>query len=337
MNVLISVIYSVYTYVFFSAQLRLVLDAFCWNKYSPLSVAVILLSFKLGEFVNEAVDIDSPKNYSVVSCIALIGFSFFPSITVKCFLMFLFGFSAMKIRDGLAQRTDRRMKFAARAAGFIASPLVSLPIDGLILVVPTLLLLSITLDSNLFKTKRLRLRWFVARQNVTSTASMGIHHFHYFAYAYSIPYMYEKYGNVDFVWYGLLFYVGWAAYNAYERLIVPDWKWIAIGHAVAGIALIQLSHATDFLSISFYWFITGLGGGTVYMLNSVRPDKGQQTLHDLKLAEGIGHVAGIGAWGAILKYASLPTTFNVAAVAGFSVMLLALYGMKECRHMELRS
>jgi hypothetical protein len=93
-------------------------------------------------------------------------------------------------------------------------------------------------------------------------------------------------------WFNLVFYIGWAAYNAYERFVRPSWKFILIGHIIAAISLIMLGEADTIISISFWWFMIGLGGGTVYMLQPLTCTT-PYGLTELKISEGFGHVFGI--------------------------------------------
>lgn len=54
----------------------------------------------------------------------------------------------------------------------------------------------------------------------------------------------------------------------------------------------MLGEADTIISISFWWFMIGLGGGTVYMLQPLTCTT-PYGLTELKISEGFGHVFGI--------------------------------------------
>ncbi|MGW5237510.1 hypothetical protein ACWEOW_01100 [Monashia sp. NPDC004114] len=114
-----------------------------------------------------------------------------------------------------------------------------------------------------------------------------VHHAHYFAYCYSFWYLAPA---LISPWTGLWFVVGWVAYFALERIwregrraFAP--KVIAVGHVTVAAALLMMPHMNA-SGVLAAWFVTGIGGGTAYMLGSAAGQGPRERFEDC------GHVAG---------------------------------------------
>jgi hypothetical protein len=114
-----------------------------------------------------------------------------------------------------------------------------------------------------------------------------LHHAHYFAYCYTFWYLAP--GLVGRLL-GAFFLIGWLGYFLSERLLTERTKifsprMLALGHAVVtgAVAIMPFVSAPAVLGL---WFVTGLGGGTAYMLGNAGSSGPRE------LFEDAGHVAG---------------------------------------------
>ncbi|PSR24742.1 MAG: hypothetical protein C7B47_14115 [Sulfobacillus thermosulfidooxidans] len=246
-------------------------------------------------------------------------------------LFCLFGLSMMKIRDTTALFSTRRVKIWARLVGFVIAPFSS----ALVVIAGTLLIFVDAFTALYrFQHSKFRFYWMRNRRNYKAYLTMTIHHIHYFAYAYSIPILFAATGHLSNSLMGLTFYVGWAAYNAYEKLVKPRWIWFIVGHVVALVALIGLTDSRHLSAIFLWWFLTGLGGGSVYMLHSLVPESGSTVARDMRIAEGLGHTAGILLWGFVALRIGVRATFEVGAAFAFLSLILGfinLYGVRRSK------
>ncbi|MCK6076578.1 hypothetical protein [Paenibacillus silvae] len=309
-------VYGLLTVLFFYTQLHIAL-VFAWDHSITLVVLVLnLLCLKLGEAVHEVFDGGNPFIWLVGALIAAIVLFNFPSFFPA---FFVFGLFMMKVRDAAAKQSSRGVKIFARAIGFVCAPIHSALIYHIYLAcvfgVCFYFVKQIKMDRAWVRYK------ITIEENKPVYFTMLTHHAHYFIYAYSIPWLFSVQTNLSFVWMGVVFYVGWAAYNAYEKLVTPSWGLFIVGHIIAGGALIGLFFSSSLVSVMFWWFVTGLGGGTVYMLHSLLKTKNSKSSRELRIAEGIGHVFGIACWGAISLFYSMEYTF----LAGAFLALLTIY------------
>lgn len=113
------------------------------------------------------------------------------------------------------------------------------------------------------------------------------HHAHYFAYCYTFWYLAP---SLISIWTGVWFLLGWVGYFVTERL----WRErhrrfsravIAAGHLVAAAALLALPHMAP-VGVLTAWFVTGVGGGTAYMLGNAGHRGPREQYEDA------GHVGG---------------------------------------------
>jgi hypothetical protein len=121
-----------------------------------------------------------------------------------------------------------------------------------------------------------------------------LHHAHYFAYCYTF---WVLLGTAFIPLVGPLFLIGWVGYFVLEWLFrehsrLYSSKFLAAGHLICAVALLGMLVTRSGPIILALWFITGIGGGTAYMLGNI-PNGG-----DRELYEDLGHV--IGCFGAAL-------------------------------------
>lgn len=114
------------------------------------------------------------------------------------------------------------------------------------------------------------------------------HHAHYFAYCYTF---WALLGRQFVPFIGPLFIIGWIAYFVLEwflreNSLLFNRRVLILGHTICALALAGMLVFESNLIILVLWFITGLGGGTAYMLGNI------QNGGNRELYEDLGHVAG---------------------------------------------
>lgn len=321
-----NVLYFIASIVFFYTQLHIVIE-YAWNSKMKLTtVCLCLLCFKMGELIHELIDVRYNNIFSILGAVIAICVIKFSTIPI---LYFLFSFIFMKIRSNISKYSSKRVKVVGRAVGFILSPFYNSFVYLLcVVLIAVICILSIELKSTAIKYGINRIR---NKENATVYLLMAFHHMHYFVYAYSIPIIFSQ-KNVLPMWaMGIIFYLGWAAYNAYEKIIKPGWHWFIIGHILAAVSLITL-YITNSISVSIVaWFMTGLGGGTVYMLNSLVYKKDNNTQKDMLVAEGVGHVIGIALWGIICTSIAANACFLLGAFFAVIVIIISCYATYKAK------
>jgi hypothetical protein len=147
------------------------------------------------------------------------------------------------------------------------------------------------------------------------------HHAHYFAYCYTFWALMPR-DLIPFV--GPLFVAGWFGYFVLERLLrertsLYDGTILSAGHLICAAALWGMAVTDSVALILGLWFVTGIGGGTAYMLGNV-PNGG-----DRELYEDVGHVVGC-AGAALLTFVAGAAEFSLYLGLAFALgaALLAL-------------
>jgi hypothetical protein len=140
----------------------------------------------------------------------------------------------------------------------------------------------------------------------------SLHHAHYFAYVY----VFWALTDLSPALVAPAFVLGWAAYFVLERELISrkrafSTRCFIVGHLVCAAALVVMSAVHDTRVLLAMWAITGIGGGTAYMLGNAG------TTGDRELYEDAGHVAGclLGAAGAAITASAVGATVVGAALA----------------------
>ncbi len=154
------------------------------------------------------------------------------------------------------------------------------------------------------------------------------HHAHYFVYCYTL---WRSVDELQLGSVGILFTIGWLAYFVAEAVIGKRHLYsapvIALGHVLVAACLVTMVETTKLLPLMALWFLTGVGGGTAYMLaNGPQASRREQ-------AEDWGHVLGTSAGGVIASLASVQATYWAGAAAATATAGMALlvgkWTMKE--------
>lgn len=135
----------------------------------------------------------------------------------------------------------------------------------------------------------------ILRTKVNTLSSiMIIHQSHYFSYAYWIPILFIYKLGIPYYLAGLFFILGWLSYIYTEKLFggFDEIRVFMLGHLTVAISLVLLGLFSNLLPIVLIaWFISGLGGGTVFCLKRLNKKSSEPT--DLDIWEDIGHVSGV--------------------------------------------
>lgn len=310
--------------VYFYSQLHLVMMYAFSHEITLVDLVCGLLLFKVGEQIHVVFDGLSKNFWICVACIFLLIVLILPQ-TIYIYLFFSFSF--MKVRDAYRSSNLRYYKILGRAIGFILSPLSSV---YLIALAPILFILCWLNKSSIDLDPKIKINVISTYKNLSTYLLMMLHHCHYFVYAYSIPILYATSTSIKNNAAGVMFFVGWLAYNAYEKLIKPNKIYFLLGHVLLSISLIALFYATTFQMITILWFLTGLGGGTVYMLQSFIPKLTTESTKDLRIFEGFGHIIGLSCWGGVLLIGySYRLTFMLGGILGLIVVVVTFLSFME--------
>lgn len=231
---------------------------------------------------------------------------------------------ALKSRARLRTRSKNLLKIGGMlcgSAGVLPPVVLSLLVGLLAGVVPTILHYEFEEGTPKRSAQRRRegrwLLWFEF-----------FHHAHYFAYCYVfwaiLPTAY-----LPFV--GPLFVIGWLAYFAFDELFSEHRKSfsllaLAAGHLVCAGALAGMALTSSAGVLLSLWFITGIGGGTAYMIGNVPPSGNRE------LYEDWGHIAGlVGCVSMLLISDRVHWAIGVGALYALLSVLGLLPGMSKRR------
>ena len=144
------------------------------------------------------------------------------------------------------------------------------------------------------------------------------HHAHYFLYCYTF---WRLIDTVDTWSIGPLFTIGWLAYFVAEGTIGRRWGFsptaMGLGHVLCALCLGGMLLSSNLGWLMAMWFLTGVGGGTAYMLGN-----GPQAVRRER-AEDWGHVAGTLLGGAVATWA---VTLSIYA-AGIVALITAVFSL----------
>lgn len=248
------------------------LGCFLWSlqTFGLKQAALIAVCVKIGRISTEVI---RGKSYLVV-----LGVWFFGTIlgvlsvhnwVLACFAspMAVFGISKIREHYKNHEKPPKKYKVVSRIVAFCLVPLFSFWI--LVPFVIYFLIKSVSEKCIHEEKTALFPKLGGAYQEYVL---LHVHHIHYFAYAFAIPYLSIEVFHVNFLWTGIIFVVGWGAYNVYENRIASKLSYISIGHVIAGAGIgLIWAFPQAFTIMLLGWFLTGLGGGTFYMIKEKLP------------------------------------------------------------------
>lgn len=315
----IDIIYFTGSTLFFYLQLNIAINFAYYSNLSLWQTFLALLLFKTGEFLHEKFDGGNSRIWLSMLLISAILIVLYPKLSL---VYMIFSLSMMKIRDAARVYSSKRVKVYGRALGFLLAPF-NYPYVFLIMTI-LLVIIAYIKRASFYDDTSHKFYSIKSRTNRLSYAIMGVHHAHYFVYAYTILFIFSQHETIPIFLIGLIFYLGWAAYNAYEKLLKPRWIYFIIGHIIAALSLLGLYFSNNTFITLVLWFMTGLGGGTIYMVNDLIIDKGKNTSRELRIAEGIGHLTGILLWGLLSILYGLRVPVLAGFILSFITVILAI-------------
>lgn len=255
------------------------------------------------------------------------------------FLVFLAGmllcsFPLLYIRIWAKQGLGpvEKPKNIVRAGGLILAPFFS-PLAAAALAVVAICLLAVVPGKTLFTPVKMQFKpvGFVQANHL----AMFAHHAHYFAYSYAVPYLIVYLHGIPTAWQGVMFYLGWLGYDIYDFVnLKPSWRRFLAGHVLAGVSIVGLFYAVSPVTAGIFWFLTGVGGGTVAMLSQLRSQDDPAPNGNLDVAEHYGHVVGVIL---LLVLAETIRLELVGLVAGILSVLTPIVAMWWVKRAELRT
>jgi hypothetical protein len=306
--------YCLGSVIFFYVQLHTIVR-YLDHQFPLLAVVLGLTCLKLGELVHEKVDTAGLWLWlpavAILSPLTLVGASVLTPL-----IFFLFGLSMMKLRDSVLAYVPARCKIPARAAGFVLAPWFFAPVFACVLAAVTMLGICAAVQCpELRGFSVVALRRVASRENRAGYRGISLHHAHYFAYAYIVPVALVR-ASLPVAWVGVAFVCGWVVYNAYDKLVTPSWTLVAVGHVTVACALVGLYFGHNSVPLTLLmWFLTGLGGGVVFMMKQLLPSHPPTLKADLRISEIYGDVAGMVIWGGLLLWRPWYAFLAGAAIA----------------------
>jgi len=258
------------------------LGCFLWamQTFGLKQAAIIAVCVKVGRLCTETY---RSRSSSIIASVLFVG-TILGILSVHhwalaCVAAPMAVYSISKIREHykLLEKPPKKHKTLSRILAFSLAPLFDFW-----LLIPFAIYFGVKMlydDINERQTP-----FFPSLGNATwEYALLNVHHVHYFAYAFLIPYIATEVFQVNILLTGVVFVVGWGAYNIYEDRIESKPSHIAYGHIVAAIGVGLIWYFSDnFLLVMVGWFLTGLGGGTFYMIkDNLPPDRGKSEVVEL--------------------------------------------------------
>lgn len=184
-------------------------------------------------------------------------------------------------------------KRLVRIIGFLLAGLMTVHIFSLVLGLLILIWFFVVMNS-LSDWERTTTLTSKPRRSSLSNI-MIVHQSHYFSYAYLIPILLALYLNIPISLIGLTFIVGWISYVNSERLLkrYSLTKVFILGHILVALSLLAIGVFYESLPlVMLFWFLSGIGGGTVFCLRRFNEAEGKNKV-ELDLWEDLGHVIGV--------------------------------------------
>ena len=227
-------------------------------------------------------------------------------------------------RDALKKgiSISRTLKRAVRLIGFICSFMYGWKVAVVVLAGVGIAGATLSFGDS---TGNIRNKWGAIETGWLSSL-MLLHQVHYFAYYFMMPaYFHNRYG---LPWWALslTFPVGWVSYIVAHYVWRSTQKWVfVVGHFVSFVCIIGLVVSHNLWLSLLWWFLTGFGGGTIYVLrNWSRSLKWEQSLD---FWETCGHV--IGPFLVIAPLLSGGGVEVAMVFAGIMALIVALSAMAE--------
>lgn len=236
-------------------------------------------------------------------------------------------------RDVLAPRAqvNTLTKRSSRVVGFLISGILSFPTIIWLGVVSAAILLTaivVKIASPTHGPTRLAFG--------PEAAVMLVHQAHYFCYAAIMPLLLVQTRLVPIEATGFLFSIGWISYALAPSLLRRTRliRTFVLGHCFAALVLIGIALLSrQPLALLCLWFLTGLGGGTVFVLRAIE-HRSQGEL-GLDGWENLGHIVGLVLSAAVVSLLGAVGVFPTAALV--ALVTAGMMHMLSNRHGWARS
>lgn len=258
------------------------LGCFLWamQNFGLGQAAIIAVCIKMGRLCTETIQAKSPIVITGIFSIGIIlGILSIHNWLLTCLAapMTIYGISKIREHYRLIEKPSKGYKVFSRILAFCLAPLFNFW-----LLIPFVLYLGMKIfRSNINE----RITSFFPKlgNSKWEYALLNVHHMHYFVYAFLIPYTMVTMFKINILFTGIIFVIGWGAYNIYQDRVESKTSYVAHGHIIAAIGIGLIWYfSQNFLLVMLGWFLTGLGGGTFYMIkDKLPPDIGKSEVVEL--------------------------------------------------------
>lgn len=279
----------------------------------------IAVFFKIGKLTSEVLKCDNAR---IIASILLASSALFTVygenlviICIACVFIEISLIWSRKIFKKI-EKAGKNSKVFSRMFGFILAPLFT---TWMFLPVVLWWLYISKKQSGAGLTYR-RAMPVLNQEDLPCYLVLFFHHMHYFMYCYVIPYLLIVEIGTPYLWTGVLFFLGWGAYNMYEGRLKPKPGYIAWGHLISVVGIIIIwTFQTNLYAVMLGWFLTGLGGGTFYMIKFSLPKK-----NDGELVELYAQLLGTILFFAVISFSFFDFIFILAMLFAVAVITLSL-------------
>lgn len=298
------------------------------NGMPLLYIPIMGLAYQIASLFKNPIRLSS-RQYLGITMFAL-ALSFFANCTESLLWVFIFtlsiGLQGMRTLASDRCEVTTLSKRISRIFGFATSIFFDYPI---FILIPACLLVIFFVDRiDMIRQDAVRINKNFRNDILAST--MVIHQSHYFTYAYFVPLLFWSSYNINPVFIGCVFSVGWISYSASHilfRKLFKDKRLLAtvlVGHVLTSLALFSLvSYTGNFLASIAAWVLSGLGGGTVFCIRELH-ELSNKFSSDLDLWENLGHVTGlVVSLSAISIFQDFYYVFAIAGMIALSVAFVA--------------
>ncbi len=283
------------TFSFNFLQLGLVLHV-ARSIPSERGSVILLLAFEIGILIDCLWRRGSVGAWAVVGVVAgLIMLSIqsvlptLPGLAVCATTVCFLAMALKKIRTA----TDAlgAIKRRWRAFGYLAAGFFDLASLSVLLLLIAILVFASGIHSR--RDKLLCAPFRLDRPRLRPYCVVMFHHFHYFAYAYILVFLFLHTFLIPEIAIGPVFYVGWLGYYLFANVNRHQRALVILGHLLSSCAVLLMLGTPKLHNYLVLWFLTGVGGGTIILFREANIDQDEVTYERFKTWESFGHCAGL--------------------------------------------
>lgn len=297
------------------------LGCFLWamQNFGLGQAAIIAVCVKVGRLCTETIQAKSSTVITVVFSTGItLGILSIHNWFLACLAapMVVYGISKIREHYQSVEKPSKNYKIFSRIFGFCIAPLFNFWI-----LIPFVVYLGI----KIFRCKineRVTLFFPKLRNTKWEYALLNVHHMHYFVYAFMIPYIMITMFQINILFVGIIFVTGWGAYNIYQDRIKSKIFYVAYGHIIAAIGIGLIWYfSQNFFLVMLGWFLTGLGGGTFYIIKDKLPsDIGKSEVIELR-----GQITGMLLFAIAVNIENHIIIYSCAIIFAIVTTLIAIF------------